>query len=232
MSDYGLTEAQITELIQRHIAQTGRDKSTEYALPSEILENLEESFSKELRIHTQKFTKEALQSDEGKWTKSGVINKMSAQELKNTKTNAYQSIQQRFKDGDRLRVAARGATEVFEEKQSRLSTCLCGGDLNMANIILVADGIEAQQDGTPSFHPEEELLSNRVTVIRMYQEKEWMDEAAAKFLAQAIRKSTNNAYNRHWKTEQIGVFQRIPGEAQRSMILAYFGNGRTPAKWI
>ncbi|KAG1256981.1 hypothetical protein G6F68_009526 [Rhizopus microsporus] len=115
MSDYGLTEAQIIELIQRHTAQTGRDKSTEYALPSEILEDLEESSSKELRTNTQKFTKEALQYDGGKWTKSGAINKMFVQELKNAKMDAYQSIQQRFKDGDRLRVAARGATEVFEE---------------------------------------------------------------------------------------------------------------------
>ena len=74
MSDYGLTEAQIIELIQRHTAQTGRDKSTEYALPSEILEDLEESSSKELRTNTQKFTKEALQYDRGKWTKSGAVN--------------------------------------------------------------------------------------------------------------------------------------------------------------
>ena len=115
MSDYGLKEAQIIELIQRHTAQTGRDKSTEYALPSEILEDLEESSSKELRTNTQKFTKEALQYDGGKWTKSGAINKMFVQELKNAKMDAYQSIQQRFKDGDRLRVAARGATEIFEE---------------------------------------------------------------------------------------------------------------------
>ncbi|CEG72841.1 hypothetical protein RMATCC62417_08326 [Rhizopus microsporus] len=115
MSDYGLTEAQIIELIQRHTAQTGRDKSTEYALPSEILEDLEESSSKELRTNTQKFTKEALQYDGGKWTKSGAVNKMFVQELKNAKMDAYQLIQRRFKDGDRLRIAARGATEVFEE---------------------------------------------------------------------------------------------------------------------
>ena len=115
MSDYRLTEAQIIELIQRHTAQTGRDKSTEHVLPSEILEDLEGSSSKEFRTNPQKFTKEALQYDGGKWTKSGAVNKMFVQELKNAKMDAYQSIQQRFKDGDRLRVAVRGAIEVFEE---------------------------------------------------------------------------------------------------------------------
>ncbi|CEG64697.1 hypothetical protein RMATCC62417_16534 [Rhizopus microsporus] len=96
MSDYGLTEAQIIKLIQRHTAQT-------------------ESSSKKLWTNTQKFTKEALQYDGGKWTKSDAVNKMFVQELKNAKMDAYQSIQQRLKDGDRLRVAARGAIEVFEE---------------------------------------------------------------------------------------------------------------------
>ncbi|CEI97721.1 hypothetical protein G6F70_007142 [Rhizopus microsporus] len=102
MSDYRLTEAQIIELIQRHTAQTGRDKSTEHVLPSEILEDLEGSSSKEFRTNPQKFTKEALQYDGGKWTKSGAVNKMFVQELKNVKMDAYQSIQQRFKDGDQL----------------------------------------------------------------------------------------------------------------------------------
>ncbi|PHZ10720.1 uncharacterized protein RHIMIDRAFT_293490 [Rhizopus microsporus ATCC 52813] len=46
MSDYGHTEAQIIELIQRYTAQAGRDKSTEDALPSVILDDLEESSSK------------------------------------------------------------------------------------------------------------------------------------------------------------------------------------------
>ncbi|CEG81076.1 hypothetical protein RMATCC62417_15318 [Rhizopus microsporus] len=80
----------------------------------------------------------------------------------------------------------------------------------MANTILVADGIEAQQDGTPSFHPEEERLSNRMTVTRKHREKEWMDEAIAKFLVQAIRKSTNDAYNRHWKNWANWCFSENP----------------------
>ena len=76
---------------------------------------------------------------------------------------------------------------------------MCDGDSNMANTILVADGVEAQQDGTSSLQLEEEFLSNRMADIWRYQEKEWMDEATSKFLVQAIRKSTNDAYNRYWK---------------------------------
>ncbi|ORE21593.1 hypothetical protein BCV71DRAFT_261078 [Rhizopus microsporus] len=90
-------------------------------------------------------------------------------------------------------------TAGVEENQSRSSARLCDGDSNMANTILVADGVEAQQDGTSSLQLEEEFLSNRMADIWRYQEKEWMDEATSKFLVQAIRKSTNDAYNRYWK---------------------------------
>jgi hypothetical protein len=90
-------------------------------------------------------------------------------------------------------------TTGIEDNQSISSTGLCDGDPNMANTILVVDDVEAQQDGIPSLHLEEDFLSNRMAVIQMYQEKEWMDEAISKFIAQAIRKSTNNAYNRHWR---------------------------------
>lgn len=41
------------------------------------------------------------------------------------------------------------------ENQSRSSTGLCHDDSSMANIILVADDVEAQQDGSPSFQYEE-----------------------------------------------------------------------------
>jgi hypothetical protein len=116
-------------------------------------------------------------------------------------------------------------TAGIEENQSRSSTRLCDGDPNMANTILVADNVEAQQDGTPSLHLEEEFLSNRMAVIRMYQEKEWMDEEISKLLAQVIRKSTNDAYNRHWKNWAIWCFsenpRRDPTEYYPSLVLKY-----------
>ncbi|RCH91870.1 hypothetical protein CU097_011943 [Rhizopus azygosporus] len=58
-------------------------------------------------------------------------------------------------------------TAGVEENQSRSSARLCDGDSNMANTILVADGVEAQQDGTSSLQLEEEFLSNRMAVIRI-----------------------------------------------------------------
>ncbi|CEI87522.1 hypothetical protein RMCBS344292_01933 [Rhizopus microsporus] len=94
------------------------------------------------------------------------------------------------------------------ENQSGSSTRFCDGDPKMANTILVTDGAEAQQGGASSFHLEEESLSNCMAVIRMYQEKEWMDKPTGKFLAQAIRKSTNDAYNRYWKKLGKLVFFR------------------------
>ena len=116
-------------------------------------------------------------------------------------------------------------TAGIEENQSRSSTRLCDGDPNMANTILVADGVEAQQGATLSLQLEEEFLSNRMAVIRMYQEKEWMDEATSKFLAQAIRKSTNDAYNRHWKNWANWCFsenpKRNPTEYDPHLVLRY-----------
>ena len=52
---------------------------------------------------------------------------MLVQEIKNAKMDAYQSIQQRFKYGDRLRAVARRATEVFEEIKFAVE-CLGGDD--------------------------------------------------------------------------------------------------------
>ena len=116
-------------------------------------------------------------------------------------------------------------TAGIEENQSRLSTRLCDGDPNMANTILVADSVEAQQGATLSLQLEEEFLSNHMAVIRMYQEKEWMDEATSKFLAQAICKSTNDAYNRHWKNWANWCFsenpKRNPTEYDPHLVLRY-----------
>ncbi|CEI96003.1 hypothetical protein RMCBS344292_10174 [Rhizopus microsporus] len=112
MPYYGLTEAQVIELIQRHTAQTGRVKSTEYALPSEILEGLEDSSSKELRTNTQKFTKKPCNTTEA----SGPSQAQSIRCLsKSLRMQKWMHISRSNRDGDRLRVAARGVTEVFEE---------------------------------------------------------------------------------------------------------------------
>ncbi|KAG1229890.1 hypothetical protein G6F67_006830 [Rhizopus microsporus] len=258
MSNYGLTEAQIIELIQRHTAQTGRDKSTKYALPSEILEDLEESSSKELRTNTQKFTKEALQYDRGKWTKSGAVNNVNEICLgTSTKSGNTPGIllrrclplsQDKGGDGNKcqgshitslalgfhhqlqeeqtptgtLRFPANMAQEgplptptleadtaSVEENQSRSSAGLCNGNLNMANPILVADGVEAQQDETPSLQLEE-FLSNRLEIVKRWQEKAELSQSMAQYLAQSTRKSISDNYNRHWKNWVAWCLSRTP----------------------
>lgn len=101
--------------LQRHSEKAGRDRTTEYTLPDEILENLENSSSKKLRSNIQKHTKDVIKYDGDYWTKAGTVNKVLVPELKNSKLDVYQTVHHKFKDAEKLRFAARGATETLEE---------------------------------------------------------------------------------------------------------------------
>lgn len=116
-NNYGLTEEQVIELIRRHTEKSVRDRSAEYVLPEEIHQDLEETTSKERKANIKRYVNDALHYDGGNWTRSGAVNKVFVQELRNTKVEALQAIQQKFKDADRIRIAARGATEIYEELQ-------------------------------------------------------------------------------------------------------------------
>ncbi|CEG78227.1 hypothetical protein RMATCC62417_12865 [Rhizopus microsporus] len=64
-----------------------------------------------------------------------------------------------------------------------------------------------------------------MAVIRKHQGKGWMDEATGKFLAQAIRKSTNDTYSRHWENWANWCFsenpRRDPTEYDPNLVLKH-----------
>ncbi|CEG70419.1 hypothetical protein RMATCC62417_06323 [Rhizopus microsporus] len=101
-------------------------------------------------------------------------------------------------------------TAGVEENQSRSSARLCNGDSNMASPILVADGVEAQQDGTPSIQLQEEFLSNRQEIVKRWQEKAELSQSTAQYLTQSTRKSTSNNYNKNWKNWVTWHLSRTP----------------------
>ena len=92
MSNYGLTEAQVIELIQYYSEKVGRDRTIESILSDEIFEDLENSSIKELRSNIQKYTKDAIKYDGNRWTKTGAVNKAFVLKLKNLKMDVYQTI--------------------------------------------------------------------------------------------------------------------------------------------
>ncbi|CEJ04504.1 hypothetical protein RMCBS344292_18462 [Rhizopus microsporus] len=63
MSSYGLTEAQVIELIQHHFEKVGRGRTTEYILSDETFKGLKSSSIKELKSNIQKYTKDAIKYD-------------------------------------------------------------------------------------------------------------------------------------------------------------------------
>ncbi|ORE09313.1 hypothetical protein BCV72DRAFT_302898 [Rhizopus microsporus var. microsporus] len=167
MSGYGLTEAQITKPIQRYTAQTSRDKSTEYALPSEIFEDLKESSSKEFRANIQDFAEEALCIPKIKrftYIPTTVQRSSTAQLIAANRTAQKWNINLRidaFVDNSNTKLkkywswknnSRAERTDAFQP-----STELCDSDPSMANMMLVTDDVEAQQGGFSGFQYEEFL---------------------------------------------------------------------------
>ncbi|KAI8067978.1 hypothetical protein BC940DRAFT_221507, partial [Gongronella butleri] len=87
-------------------------------LPDQILEYLESASPSELKKLVEKFPKKVLKFDGGEWTKSGIANQEFANDLKRAQLDVSSVIQRIFKYSDRLRVAARGATEILLDLQA------------------------------------------------------------------------------------------------------------------
>ena len=112
---HGLSREEILELIRQESERSNRDRSIECELPKAIIQDLEGSSKKEIRTNVKRFAKDTVNYSGGSWTQSGALNKFVVQEIKHTKVDTYTSIQQRIKDGDKLRTAGKNAAEIYEE---------------------------------------------------------------------------------------------------------------------
>ncbi|OAD68326.1 hypothetical protein PHYBLDRAFT_68873 [Phycomyces blakesleeanus NRRL 1555(-)] len=81
----------------------------------EILKDFDEPSAKGLKSNIIRCTKDTLQFEGGKWTKSGAINQIFVPDLKKYTMDAHQIVQGKYKDGDKLRIAGRAASEDFND---------------------------------------------------------------------------------------------------------------------
>ncbi|CEJ01911.1 hypothetical protein RMCBS344292_17335 [Rhizopus microsporus] len=101
--------------IRTEEAERRRDDNNE--LPSSILSEMEETLSTDMHITIKRYARDIPFYDGGSWTRSEIINKSFVSYLKRYKVDAHSTISQKYKDVDRLRLAAREATEIFEDLQ-------------------------------------------------------------------------------------------------------------------
>lgn len=93
---------------------------------------MEDTSAIDLRYNTTKYQKDVQQYDGGNWTKQGTINQVFIKDLKKHQVETYSVVQQLYKHSEKLRVAARAATEVFSDIQFLLER---GGDPSDGDIL-------------------------------------------------------------------------------------------------
>ena len=129
MSVNGLTDEQLGAFVRQQLARTSISEMatspTEIPLPTQILEDLETTDPATALTNLNSYIKSAPRFEGGKWTRSGQINQIFHQEIRNYRLDALTVIKQRYKDGDRLRIAGQSAAEAFSELSRILER---GGD--------------------------------------------------------------------------------------------------------
>ncbi|EIE79992.1 hypothetical protein RO3G_04697 [Rhizopus delemar RA 99-880] len=113
-----ITPEQLETLFQQFVArlkteEKGRGERT--ILPYQIMAEMDETPSPEMRTTIKKYAREVPLYEGGNWPASETTNKIFIPDLKRHKVDAHQVVSQRYKDADHLRIAARAATEVFED---------------------------------------------------------------------------------------------------------------------
>ncbi|KAI8640181.1 hypothetical protein BD408DRAFT_434511 [Parasitella parasitica] len=119
----GLTDEKIQKLLEFYEQYQGDhneeafDRSQLFDLPTQIISELEESTSSELRSKLKQFHKDTLKYEGGKWTRSGAINRIFLSELKKQRLDATQTINAFYKGADRLRTTEKACAEIFADFQ-------------------------------------------------------------------------------------------------------------------
>ena len=111
-----LTQEQIQELLsvsQRIREQDIRGVRTETDLPEEIQAELDETPPSELKQKIKTYARHRNRYNGGRWTQSGAVNKVLLPEIKTYQVEATQAIEAFHEGGNRLRSAARAATEIY-----------------------------------------------------------------------------------------------------------------------
>ncbi|KAL0146315.1 hypothetical protein V8B55DRAFT_1571058, partial [Mucor lusitanicus] len=212
------------------------DRSQLFNLPEEILQELEEPFSFELKAKLKKFGRDTLKYDGGRWTQSGAINRVFLSELRKQHVDATQPIHALYKGADRLRTAAKASTEIYSDFQHIIEN---GGSQEEMEIVLqqikrlavytFATGKELDKDAKDSALKSLKLPEN----MQYLRETDDEDKDLA-FAPELIQKIQQGCYEeavvKSATSKQYGGFKRndrgrgsFRGGQKRG---SFFGRGR------
>ncbi|CEI97805.1 hypothetical protein RMCBS344292_11930 [Rhizopus microsporus] len=123
-SEQLFTREQVEQIIEEMSKKFNLDRSSEDPtnLPNEILDELENSSSINLQKNIKEFVKNLPKYEGNDWTNSEVFNKEFHRELKRKTVDALQSTNAVYKGADRLIIAGRAATGLYEEFQQFLES--------------------------------------------------------------------------------------------------------------
>jgi hypothetical protein len=115
-----LSDEQIQDILavsRQAKEQRLRDERRDSILPEEIIVDLENTTSTDLKRNLTNYARNLPRYDGGNWTLSGAVNKELLPAIRQYKLDATQTIEAFYKGGDRLRTAARATIEIFEDLQ-------------------------------------------------------------------------------------------------------------------
>ncbi|PHZ09028.1 uncharacterized protein RHIMIDRAFT_240902, partial [Rhizopus microsporus ATCC 52813] len=123
-SEQLFTREQVEQIIEEMSRKINLDRSGEDPtnLPNEILEELENSSSINLQKNIKEFVKSLPKYEGSEWTNNEIFNKEFHRELKRKTVDALQSTNAVYKGADRLIIAGRAATGLYEECQQFLES--------------------------------------------------------------------------------------------------------------
>ncbi|PHZ14527.1 uncharacterized protein RHIMIDRAFT_235303 [Rhizopus microsporus ATCC 52813] len=137
-SEQLFTREQVEQIIEEISRKLNLDRSIEGPtnLSNEILEELENSSSVNLQKNIKEFVKNLPKYEGSEWTNSEIFNKEFHRELKRKTVDALQSTNAVYKGADRLIIAGRAATDLYEGCQQFLES---GG--SEEQFFLIMEGI-------------------------------------------------------------------------------------------
>ncbi|KAI8142009.1 hypothetical protein BJV82DRAFT_517334 [Fennellomyces sp. T-0311] len=121
MSINAYTDEELGALLRQQFERVSVNDQTEQMgtataqlrLPKEIREDLDATPDETRNANITSFANDLPEYEGGSWTKSGQLNKIFHQQVKQHKLDALSVINSKYRDGNRLRIVGRAATEAY-----------------------------------------------------------------------------------------------------------------------
>ncbi|PHZ13886.1 uncharacterized protein RHIMIDRAFT_235884 [Rhizopus microsporus ATCC 52813] len=115
-----LSPEQIEELYQQfatrfRIEEEEQRKHHQLTLPEAIQTDLEETPKLEMQSNIKKYIRDLPNYEGGDWTINETINKEFTPDIKRFQIDAYQALQSRYKDAERISNTAKAATDIYKD---------------------------------------------------------------------------------------------------------------------